>query len=50
MIKEFKIRICDGKTDIETLNIIEGLFNTSFNNFWTGKYDYFQWYTNNVFY
>ena len=50
IINAFRQRLSENKTDKDILNTFESLFSQSCNNFWTNKYDYFQYYTNNVYY
>jgi len=48
LIKKFEERFYAKKSDSELTRIIEDLIRSSYNNFWTNKYDSYQKLTNGI--
>lgn len=48
VLMKFRERFHERKSDMELQKILDDLIYTSYNNFWTNKYDYYQKITNGI--
>lgn len=48
VIQKFRDRFHEKVSEVNLKNIINELIHSSYNNFWTNKYDYYQKLTNGI--
>ncbi len=48
VISKFRERFYELSSETSLKKIVDDLINTSYNNFWTNKYDYYQKLTNDI--
>lgn len=50
LIKEFQAKFLLGYSETKVKEFVDKIVQDSYENFWTKKYDYFQYLTNNIKY
>jgi phosphatidylinositol kinase/protein kinase (PI-3 family) len=48
VLQKFRDRFCEKVSEINMKKVLDDLIYSSYNNFWTNKYDYYQKLTNGI--
>ncbi len=48
VLHKFRERFCEKVSELNMKKVLDDLVHSSYNNFWTNKYDYYQKLTNGI--